>query len=203
MTLATAKLSTSGLVNSGVLLFWFLIVALIPIGCVVNSNYQKQSLDSHYPASFYIENIHFFPQEEFQCGPSVLASVLNYFGYKIVPEEISKVIYLRRIEGTLNMDMVSFAKGYEKDGRIAVSEAHGDIELIKKDITDGHPVIAFVDLGFWDIRKGHYMLIVGYDDIKGGIIANSGIEKDKFISYNRFLKIWERGGYWALRIVPE
>lgn len=102
------------------------------------------------------------------------------------------------------MDMAGFAEGYKKKmGGISVSEVQGDLELIKRDILSGYPLIVFVDLGFWNFRKGHYMLIVGYDDLRGGVIAYSGREKDKFIPYDRFIRTWERGGYWALRIIPE
>lgn len=101
------------------------------------------------------------------------------------------------------MDMAGFAEGYERKGGISVSELQGDLELIKRDILSGYPLIVFVDLGFWNFKKGHYMLIVGYDDLRGGVIAYSGREKDKFIPYGRFITIWGRGGYWALRVIPE
>ena len=201
MTLDTTKGKTPGLMTHGVFLFMG-IITLSLTGCATYYEYEGKSYDKHFPASSYIESIPFFPQEEFQCGPSVLASILNFLGYKIDPEDISKAIYVGHIKGTLKMDMLSFAKRYEKNGRVSVSEIIGDIELIRRDITGGYPVIVFVDLGIWNIRKGHYMLIVGYDDLRGGVIAYSGVEKDKFISYNHFMRTWERGGYWALRIIP-
>ena len=202
MALATTTLKTPGLANTGVFLFIGLLAVCVT-GCATSNLYQKQSSYADYPALFYIQGVPFFPQEEFQCGPSVLAGVLNFFGYKIVPEDVSGAIYLDSIEGTLKMDMVNYAKRYEDGGRIHVSEVQGDIELIKKDVSEGHPIIVFVDLGIWEFRKGHYMLIVGYDDNQGGIIVYSGVKRDKLITYNRFLKMWKRGGYWALRVIPD
>lgn len=197
MTLPVIIGKASGRVNPGVFLFWMVIMVSLT-SCSVTHHYPGHSPDAGYPVSFYIEGVPFFPQEEFQCGPSVLASVLNFRGNRIVPEEISRAIYLTDIQGTLKMDMVSYLRRYEGKGGITVLETQGDIEGVKKDIAAGDPVIVFVDLGVWGIRKGHYMVIVGYDDERGGIIAYSGIERDKFISYHRFLKMWKRGGYWRL-----
>jgi len=199
MTLTVTKEKASGRVNPGVFLFWTVIIVSLT-GCSVSHYYSERSPDAGYPVSFYIEGVPFFPQEEFQCGPSVLASVLNFWGNRIVPEEISRAIYLSDIQGTLKMDMVSFLRRYTGKGESVVLETQGDLEGVKKAIAGGYPVIAFVDLGVWSIRKGHYMLIIGYDDERGGIIAYSGIERDKFISYHRFLKMWERGGYWTVLI---
>lgn len=202
MTLVASKAKTSGITTPGVFLF-MVMATLLLAGCASFDNYLKESSDTHYSVSFYIHGIPFFAQEEFQCGPSTLASALNFWGYKIYPEDISKTIYLENIRGTLKMDMVSFVRRYEEPGRISVSEVKGDLLLLKKDLASGYPVVVFVDLGIWNIQKGHYMLMVGYDDLKGGIIAYSGVERDKFISYNRFMRMWERGGYWALRIIPD
>lgn len=206
MTLTAIKGKTSGLINPGVIFFTG-IITLSLAGCVTSGKYQKQSPDNYdanyYPSSFYIQDVPFFPQEEYQCGPSVLASVFNFWGYKIDLKEISKAIYVENIKGTLKTDMVNFAKRFAENNRVSVYEVKGDIEIIREDIINGYPVIVFVDLGIWNIRKGHYMLIVGYDDLHGGIIAYSGVEKDKFILYNRFMQIWKRGGYWTLRIIPD
>ncbi|MBI5038375.1 MAG: C39 family peptidase [Nitrospirae bacterium] len=202
MILAFTREKASGIVNPGVFLFWTVIMVSLT-GCSVNHYYPGHSPDAGHPVSFYIQGVPFFPQEEFQCGPSVLASVLNFWGNRIVPEEISRAIYLTDIQGTLKMDMVSYARRYGEKGGMSVFETQGDIEGIKQDIAGGYPVITFVDLGVWGIRKGHYMLIVGYDDEWGGIIAYSGIERGKFISYDRFLRMWERGGYWTLSVVPN
>lgn len=202
MPLTQARRKTPGLSAHGVFLFLGATVLSIA-ACATDGPYKRLPTDSSYPAAFYITGVPFYPQEEFQCGPSVLASVLNFEGYRIAPEEISESVYSEGIKGTLTLDMVNFARHYTEKDRTSVIEVKGDIELIKKDITGGYPVIAFVDLGIWSIRKGHYMLIVGYDDVKGGIIAYSGLEKDRFLSYNQFMRMWERGGHWALRIIPR
>jgi len=153
-----------------------------------------------FPSSSYVRDVPFYPGEEYQCGPSVLAGVLNYLGYDIKPEDISKEIYLKNIRGTLNIDMASFARRF---GDVTVKEFQGDLTLLKESLSMGYPLIVFVDLGIWSIRKGHYMLVVGYDDNREEVIVYSGAVRDKLIRYKNFMRIWKRGSYWALRIAKR
>src|SRR3989304_4763405 len=173
--------------------FLFCVVILTGFTCCMPSVPATLT----YSPPFYVRDVPFYPGEDYQCGPSVLAGVLNNLGYDIAPEDISREIYLRKVKGTLNIDMVSFARRLED---ITVTEFYGDLTLLRENLSMGYPLIVFVDLGIWSIRKGHYMLVVGYDDSIGGVIVYSGAEKDKVIGYKEFMRMWERGGYWALRI---
>lgn len=202
MTVTGTIEKTQGLYDSGVLLF-FAITVLSSLACTNHIRGNREALLTNYPNLFYIDNVPFFPQEEERCGPTVLASVFNYFGYNVSPDDISKSIYSETLDGTLNIDMINYVKHFIEGKGLTFSEDRGDIELIKKEVRDGHPVIVFTDLGIWNIRKGHYMLIIGYDDSREGIIVYSGLKRDKFISYDRFMRIWERGGYWILRVIPD
>lgn len=203
MAFFTNKVKSSGLINFCVLLLILLIISSV-LGCSSYKGYQEQfnSLDN-YPVYSYISSVPFFPQEDHQCGPAVLASALNYLGYKILPDEISQAVFSEKINGTLQIDMVSFAKRYQKEGILSAVDFHGSLEILKKDVVNRIPVIVFVDNGVWKIRKGHYMLLAGYDDKRGGVIVYSGKVKDKFIDYSAFMRTWERGGYWALHFIPS
>lgn len=55
-----------------------------------------------------IDNIPFYPQEEYQCGPASLASALNYWGVHVTPDDIAKEIYSESARGTLNIDMILY-----------------------------------------------------------------------------------------------
>lgn len=191
-------MKTPRLRAAGVFLFCGLMLAGIA-GCSANSLMSERDLNKRL-ASSYIQDVPFYPGEEYQCGPTVLAGVLKYLGHDIKPEKISKEVYLRNVRGTLNMDMAGFARKFDD---LTVTEVRGDMALLKENLSMGHPLIVFVDLGIWSIRKGHYMLVVGYDDGRGGVIVYSGKERDKLIRYEDFLRIWKRGSYWMLRITKE
>lgn len=148
--------------------------------------------------SFYlIENVPFFPQEAFQCGPASLAGVLNYWGAHVSPEAIATEIYSPSARGTLNLDMILYA---EKKGMKAI-HYKGSVDDIKNKIDLGYPVIVLVDLGFWVYQQNHFMVVVGYDE--NGIIANSGRERLKPISLKNFIKSWKKTNFWTLLVTPQ
>lgn len=143
-----------------------------------------------------IENVPFFPQETYQCGPASLAGVLSYWGVKVSPEIIATEIYSKSAKGTLGLDMVLYAR---KKG-LDVVQSKGSIKSIKENIDLGYPLIVLVDYGFWVYQQNHFMVVVGYDE--NGIVVNSGRDRLKFVPEERFLKPWERTDFWTLLIKP-
>jgi ABC-type bacteriocin/lantibiotic exporter with double-glycine peptidase domain len=143
-----------------------------------------------------IEGVPFFPQEEFQCGPASLAGVLNYYGWKISPADIAAEIFSRHARGTLDMDMVFYAR---KKGLKAERYA-GDFEDLRRNIDSRRPLIVMIDRGFWVYQSLHFMVVVGYD--QGSIVVNSGKEERKFVSRDSLAKTWEKTKFWTLRITP-
>lgn len=144
-----------------------------------------------------IENVPFYSQETYQCGPVSLASVLNYWGINITPQDIAKEIYSEAARGTLNIDMVLYA---QRKGLNAI-QYKGSIEDLKKNVESGYPVIILVDYGFSLYNANHFMVVVGYNE--HGLTVNSGKDKGKFISAEDFLKAWEKTNYWTLLIKPR
>lgn len=169
----------------------FLLILLWLTSCVGVPN-----LEGPKPSRL-IENVPFFPQEAYQCGPASLAGVLNYWEVNVSPEEIARQIYSPSAGGTLNLDMILYT---EKKGMKAV-HYKGSIEDIKKKIDAGYPMIVMVDLGFWVYQQNHFMVVVGYDE--DGIIANSGKEQHKLIPLMSFVRTWRRTNFWTLVINPQ
>lgn len=141
-----------------------------------------------------IENVPFFPQEDYQCGPASLAIVLNFWGIDVTPYDIAREIFSKTAGGTLNIDMVLYAN---KRGLKAV-QYRGSAGDLKKNIDSGFPVIVLVDYGFSLYQVNHFMVIIGYNE--QGVMVDSGRKKNAFISWNDFLKTWEKTGFWTLLI---
>lgn len=141
-----------------------------------------------------LEGVPFYPQERYQCGPASLASVLNYWGVNVSPEEIASDIYSKTAKGTLDIDMVSYVLGKGLEADIFA----GRMDDITRSINEGHPLIVLVDYGFWVYQQSHFMVVVGYDS--NGVIVNSGSERLKFILSGDFLKLWEKTNFWALSV---
>ena len=144
-----------------------------------------------------IENVPFYPQTSYQCGPASLASVLNYWGVVVTPDEIAGEIYSASARGTLDIDMVLYS---QRKGLLA-TQYEGNIEDVRKNVDSGLPIIVLVGYGFSLMQKNHFMVITGYND--NGVIVNSGKDKEKFISERDFLRSWEKTGFWTLLIKPK
>ncbi len=146
---------------------------------------------------YIIENIPFYAQLTYQCGPASLAGVLNYWGVPVTPDDIADEIYSKSAKGTLDIDMVLYA---QKKGLDAI-QYKGSIEDIKKNLDSAYPIIVLVDYGFFFYQVNHFMVVIGYN--QDGVIVNSGKEREKFISEKDFLKAWEKTHFWTLLIKPR
>ncbi|RPI35484.1 MAG: peptidase C39 family protein [Nitrospiraceae bacterium] len=143
-----------------------------------------------------IEKVPFFVQEDYQCGPASLAGVLNFWGVTITPAEIAEEVFSRSARGALGIDLALYAqkKGFQSDFY------RGDAENLRRQIDSGRPVIVLVDYGFWVYEKGHFMVVIGYND--DGFIVNTGASRMKFIANDDFTGPWRKAGFWTLVIRP-
>ena len=148
-------------------------------------------------SSRVIEGMPFFPQEDNQCGPASLATVLNYFGVQVSPDEIAREIYSKSARGTLTLDMVLYATGKG----LSASQYRGNIYDLKSNIDAGYPVIVMVDLGFLLFQKNHFMVVKGYNE--DGLIVNSGTIEGKLIPERDFIRVWKKTAFWTLLVRPK
>ena len=141
----------------------------------------------------------FFADNTDQCGPATLASVLSYWGISAKPGILKKEVYLPRLRGTLPIDMLLAAQAFG----MKVESYNGNLENIKSELDHGHPLVAFLNLGYKFFPQGHYVVITGYDDRQQGLYIHSGLEPNKLVSYERFLRDWKKTGRWTLLILPK
>jgi hypothetical protein len=144
-----------------------------------------------------IDNVPFYPGGTDQCGPVSLATVLNYQGVSVTPEEISRAVFSESAGGTLNIDMLVYPR---KKGMHS-EQYKGSMDDVRRNIQLGNPLIVLVDYGFSFYQKNHFMVIVGYNE--NGVIVNSGDERDKFIREEDFSRIWSKTNFWTLLIKKE
>jgi ABC-type bacteriocin/lantibiotic exporter with double-glycine peptidase domain len=165
------------------------------IGCLVFSCAAVQVAPG--PGNHMIENVPFYAQERYQCGPASLAGVMNYWDANVSPEEIANVIYSESARGTLDIDMVMYA---QKKG-LAAQQYSGGLEDLRKNIEAGYPLVVLVDYGFSVYQRDHYMVVTGYND--KGVIVNSGQVRSRFIQMKDFMGPWEKTEFWTLLVKPE
>jgi predicted double-glycine peptidase len=171
-------------------IFYLLSLCLFLDNFACSTKSIRQNLDS-----VIIENIPFYPQKEYQCGPASLASVLNFWGIDITPDEIAKEIFSKKARGTLNIDMLLYAK---KRGLFS-DQYRGNWEDLKGKIKEGYPLIVLVDYGIKPFfQANHFMVIIGYNE--EGVIVNSDKSEHLFIEKDKFLELWKKTDYWTLLI---
>lgn len=147
----------------------------------------------------YIEHVPFYPQLAYQCGPASLASVLNYWGEAISPDDIAKVIYTPRLKGTLGVDMWSFAQAHHFRADMRAGSLADLYTLVRQQI----PVIALLDLGYDWLPVPHFVVVVGIDPETGHVITYNAREYNSRIPYNTFVRAWRKTNFWTLIVMPK
>ena len=178
---------------------FFLLYGCTPNTGIIKKNISQGSTEFTPKPDFYINNVPFFPQKRYYCGPASLAGVMNFYGVSVTEEEIAKEVYNTKLSGTLSMDILIYArtKGFD------AFYYKGNMEDIKKYISMGKPVILFLDLGYFFYPVRHYIVATGYNDKMGYLIAHSGVEKDKIFSYKEIQSAWEKTGFGTILISPK
>jgi ABC-type bacteriocin/lantibiotic exporter with double-glycine peptidase domain len=147
----------------------------------------------------FLQNVPFYPDSTKLCGPSALASVLGYWQIRASRGELEARVYLERLEGSLPMDLVSAARDYG----LKADLVRGNLDLLRSEIGSGRPVIVLVNLGASFYAVHHFMVVTGYDDAKGEIIAHSSLSQNRAFPYASFLRWWKKADACAILISPR
>jgi hypothetical protein len=175
---------------------WFF--SLFIGGCASLISLPSWSVDDSEPSIKNIETVPFYAQkEEDDCGPAVLAMVLNWSGVSTNPDSLYSMLISPKEKGTLQISMVAGARRF---GRVAYTLSQP--EDLFPELAAGHPVIVLQNLGFAWWPKWHYSVVVGYDLAKKEIIMHSGTQNFKKTSIGLFDSTWKASDYWGLLVLP-
>jgi len=144
-----------------------------------------------------IHNVPFYSQKKYQCGPSALASVLNYWGVTVTPEQIEEDIFSKDVRGTVTIDMVLYA---QKKG-LEAKQYSGNLDMLKKHLDAYHPIIVLVDYGIFTIQINHFLVVIGYSH--NALIVHSENTGEQFVTVDEFMKIWKKTDHWTLLITGK
>lgn len=135
----------------------------------------------------------FFPQEQYQCGPAALATVLTAAGLPATPEQLVPQVYVPARQGSLQVEMLAAAR---RGGALAVT-IPPRLDALLQEVGSGHSVLVLQNLGFSWVPVWHYAVIVGYDLNAGVVWLRSGTTRRQEMSLNAFQRTWARSGHWA------
>jgi len=154
-------------------------------------------IDADTPTRAVVGGVPVIVQNAFYCGPASLAMVRNWAGADVTQEDIAALAFSPGAEGTYLSDLLGAAR---RQGQLAV-EIRG-FDALFGEITAGHPVIVFQNLGLTWRPVWHYGVVVAYDLDRDLVVLNSGEHERMAMPLGLFRRTWERAGGWALVVLP-
>jgi tetratricopeptide (TPR) repeat protein len=179
---------------------FFVCAAALLGGCAglvpQTAKLHDEGMPPGLPRHVELTEVPFFPQDDYQCGPAALATVLVSYGVKITPDALVPEVYLPERKGSLQVEMLAAAR---RHGLISY-QIEPSLEALMREVNGGNPVILLQNLGLFD--GWHYAVAIGWDYDDGMLILRSGEDKRKELRFpfNEFA--WRRSGYWAMVAVP-
>jgi hypothetical protein len=184
-----SDLVRGGLFTSGLLLL---------TGCAPLQSDRLLATAGAFPEPVELDEVPFFPQEDYQCGPAALATVLNWSGLSTTPEALAPQVYLPERQGSLQVELVASTR---RQGRVPYV-LRPQLESLATEVASGHPVLVLQNLGLDWIPNWHYAVVVGLDLPAGHVVLRSGRERRRITPLPLFERTWRRGDYWAMVALP-
>lgn len=149
------------------------------------------------PLSVEQAAVPFFPQEDYQCGPAALATVLAHTGVAITPDPLVRQVFVPARQGSLQLEMLAAPRVWDRVS-YQLAPKYGDL---LREVAAGNPVIVLQDVGPL-MQQWHYAVVNGFDYPSGTIYLRSGTTKRLELPFTLFERQWMKGQYWAMVVTP-
>lgn len=171
-----------------------LITCLFSLGgCAVSPPFNLAEAGLGAPGPILLD-VPFHPQEESQCGPAALATVLAATGIVTTPEQLSPRLYLPAREGSLQIELQGATR---REGRIPYL-LHPEPRSLLAELEAGRPVLVLQNLRTPGFPAWHYAVLIGFDVERNELRLNSGPEAAMAMDAPRFLRTWDWADRWAM-----
>jgi hypothetical protein len=147
--------------------------------------------------SIELTSVPFFPQEDYQCGPASLATVMAFSGAPVTAESLVPQVYLPERHGSLQLEMLATPRRYSLVSYL-LAPRYADM---LREVAAGNPVIVLQDVGPM-FTQWHYAVVNGFDYPSGTIYLRSGTRSRQEMPFTAFEREWMKSHYWAMVVVP-
>jgi tetratricopeptide (TPR) repeat protein len=174
-----------------------LLLSTFLTGCLAP---QTKTLRAHRPAlaaPVELKDVPFYPQEDHQCGPAALATMLTYAGKTTTPEQLAAQVYVPGRKGSFAIELAAAAR---TQGRVVYSLAP-DLAAILAAVEQGYPVLVLQNNGLVVYPVWHFAVVVGADRRQEKIWLRSGKSKRLELSFSTFERTWARSHFWAVLVL--
>lgn len=158
---------------------------------------QSAEAGASLPTAVLLGDVPFYPQEDYQCGPAALATVLQASRVSITPDTLVPQVYVPARQGSLQIEMLAAPRRY---GRVT-HVLPPDLEGVLREVQNGRPVLVMQNLGLDWYPQWHYAVVVGYDLEAAEIILRSGLIRDYRLALPVFERTWQRAEHWAVLVL--
>ena len=176
---------------------WLVLLVLLA-GCATRAPVLPQALHQQQgPGSLELTEVPFFPQQDYQCGPASLATVLRYSGVDTDPEALRARVYIPGKQGSLQLEMAAAARSA---GRIAYLPP-AKLAALLAELQAGRPVIVLQNLGLERYPVWHFAVVIGYSAQTDSFILRSGETRRQVTSAYDFVRTWALAGQWSMVVL--
>jgi tetratricopeptide (TPR) repeat protein len=171
-------------------LFVLVLSGCVGSGPILAPQQQRDVL----PESVELTQTPFFPQEDYQCGPAALATILADAGLHVVPDDLVEKVYIPDRRGSLQIEMLAATRSL---GRLPYV-IDPDLGALMAELAAGRPVLVLQNLGFKIAPLWHYAVVAGYDVESDDFVLRSGLIERKLMPASKFISTWKGSDNWAM-----
>ena len=145
-----------------------------------------------------LDDVPFFGQRDYQCGPAALAMVLNDSGVDAKVDALIPQLFLPGRQGSVQPEMLATTR---RQGRIPYV-LDNDIESLLETLDAGHPVVVMQNLSLPIAPLWHYAVAIGYDLEAETVRLHTGFNPAQDMALSTFDATWARSDRWAMVALP-
>ncbi|MFO7993795.1 MAG: PA2778 family cysteine peptidase [Marinobacter sp.] len=145
-----------------------------------------------------LEDVPFYAQERYQCGPASLAMMLNSQGLNTNPDVLKELVYLPERQGSLKVELVAAARAHG----LLVYPLDSSLESLLGEVAAGNPVLVMQNLRFGWWPQWHFAVVMGFDAEQRNIILHTDTRDYHEETLEVFMATWTRAEKWAAVMLP-